>query len=136
MQNQTGSSSEGRMKILQKLRVAAATGVLGSCVVMLAQGPQSPAQVLFQLEQTVLGALPGTIRGAMRISPGGRHVYSTVEIGAVNESYGEWALYRDGAQVGRYEGKLPTASYIPEGSEPGVQLEFSADGEHFAFIGE
>jgi hypothetical protein len=121
--------------ILEKLRVAAA-GVLGSCVVMLAQAPQSPPQALFQLEQTVLGTLPGTIRGPMRISPRGRHVYSTVEIGAVNEAYGEWALYRDGALVGRYEGKLPTSWYYPETSEPGVQLEFSADGEHYAFIGE
>jgi hypothetical protein len=78
------------------------------------------------LEETILGTLPGKIRGELQVSPNNRHVFAHIATG------NEWALYRDGELVGRYDGKLPSVTYRPVG----VQLQYSRDGEHYAFIAE
>src|SRR5580658_6117937 len=86
------------------------------------------------LTEKVLGVLPGTIHSALQASPGNRHVFTTVRFGAPADS-GPWALYRDGVLVGRYDGKLPRVTIVPESPpKPGVPFQFSTDGEHYAFV--
>jgi WD40 repeat protein len=82
-----------------------------------------------RLEETILGTVPGKIRGELQVSPNNRHVFAHVATG------NGWAFYRDGVFVGRYDGKLPSVQ-IPESSVPGIPLEYSKDGEHYAFIAE
>jgi hypothetical protein len=105
--------------------------VLIACA--LIAGPPRPAPT-----ETVLATLPGSVVGRLQVPPNGRHVFATIRPGpgGTPAERGDWALYRDGALVGRYDGPLPRVSYIVESSEPGVELRYSADGEHYAFAGE
>jgi len=80
------------------------------------------------LEETILGTLPGKIRGELQVSPNNRHVFAHIATG------NEWALYRDGVLVGRYDGKLPPV--FSDSGRTGVPLQYSKDGEHYAFIAE
>jgi hypothetical protein len=92
-----------------------------------------------KLRQTLLVSLPGAPYGPLQASPDSVHVFSTARFNTPSTRFRKsrslWALYRDGELVGNYDGDPPRVSYMPGSSVPGVDLQFSADGKHYAFVG-
>ena len=96
--------------------------ILSTVALILIQGR-------IQVDRQVLGKLPGSLVGPMLCGPTGRHVVCAVHLPS-----GGWAALGDGHLIGSYDGEDPIV-IIPESHRPGLDVKFSHDGRHYAFVG-
>lgn len=87
------------------------------------------AQGAVQVDRQVLCRLPGELIGPLLFGPTGRQA-----VCAVHLPTGGWAVLQDGRLIGNYDGKDPVV-IIPESHRSGLDVTFSEDGHHYAFVG-
>ncbi len=104
--------------------------MLGLLAMVVATGPA----LGWQTTERDLGPLPGTLIGDLVVGPTGRHVLCAVSDAPVVAQDGDWDVYDNGKLVGRYSGPPPKLN-IPESNIDGLDVQFSLDGRHYAFIG-
>jgi hypothetical protein len=88
----------------------------------------------FPIEMVNIEKMPGELIGSLNCSQDGRHVVYATKLAKPDAAGHTWKVVADGKVVGSYDGPLPVEN-VGEASVPGLPVQFSADGTHYAFLG-